>query len=204
MINHIEEKHGNTICQKYLRNECTFRRCFYRHDIQNAPNSAGLIILNYPEYMRAYYKHLLSKQSKTQSYYTQVDQLEVDISKKKIDDVMKEAFEKNIISKDDFDGMNASDKDPGRFYCNFKVHKPHSPNQVPPERPIVSESGSITKGVATFVNHHIKHFGTSHGTYIQDTPDFLRIINDINKGHKLEKNVIIETMDAISLFTNII
>ena len=38
MINHIKEKHGNTICHKYLRNECTVRRCFYRHDIQNAPN----------------------------------------------------------------------------------------------------------------------------------------------------------------------
>ena len=149
--------------------------------IKNCDKGAGLIILDYPEYMRACYQHLWSKQSGTQSYFTQVDALEVKRSKKKINEVIKEAFESNTISKDEFDGMNASDKEPGRFYCNFKVHKPHSPNQAPPERPIVSGSGSITEGIATFVNHHIKDLGTSHETYLQDTPDFLRIINEIKK-----------------------
>ena len=66
--------------------------------IKACDKGAGLIKLDYPEYMRACYKHLLSKQSETQSYYTQVDELEVDISKKKIDDIIKKSFENNIIS----------------------------------------------------------------------------------------------------------
>ena len=69
--------------------------------------------------------------------------------------------------------MIATDKEPGRFYCNFKVHKPHEPNKAPPERPIISGSGSITEGIGEYVHYQIKDLGTQHDSYIQDTPDFL-------------------------------
>ena len=38
LINHIKEKHGNTVCYKFLQNKCTVRRCFFKHIIQSAPN----------------------------------------------------------------------------------------------------------------------------------------------------------------------
>ena len=34
-----------------------------------------------------------------------------------------EALKNNIISQDEFHAMNPKDKEPGRFYCNFKVQK---------------------------------------------------------------------------------
>ena len=164
--------------------------------IKACDKGAGIIILNYTDYMKACYKHLVSKQSENQPYYTQVHELEVESSKAKIDSLLKEALENNTISKDEYIGMAAADKEPGRFYCNFKVHKQHKHNETPPERPIISGSGSITEGIATFVNHHIKDIATSHSTYLQDTPDFLRIIEHINGGPKLNSNVMIVTMDA--------
>ena len=33
MLKHIEHKHGNTMCYKFLRNECRARRCLYSHGL---------------------------------------------------------------------------------------------------------------------------------------------------------------------------
>ena len=99
--------------------------------------------------------------------------------------------------------MKPDEKGPGRFYCNFKVHKPHIYKTAPPVRPITSQSGSIFEKNGTFVEHHIKHIGTTHEIYLKDTPDFLRIIQQKNKLHTLGPNAMLVTMDAIGLFTNI-
>ena len=53
------------------------------------------------------------------------------------------------------------------------------------------------------MEHHIQHISTTHETYIQDTPDFLRMINKINRGPKLRKQAILATLDVDGLFTNI-
>ena len=100
--------------------------------------------------------------------------------------------------------MCPDEKNPGRFYCNFKIHKKHEKNQAPPPRPITSGAGSITEGIATFVEHSIKEIATSHDTYLQDTPHFLRIVSQINKGPKLKYNTILATLDVDGLFTNIV
>ena len=68
--------------------------------------------------------------------------------------------------------MNANNKDPARFYCNFKVHKEHEHMKPPPPRPIISGSESLTENIGTFVEHYIKHIANTHETYLQDTPDF--------------------------------
>ena len=154
--------------------------------------------------MRACYSHLTSLQSHNNPYYTQVSELEILRTQNKIESVIQEALENKVITKKEFDGMNADNKEPGRFYCNFKVHKPHEHGKAPPERPIISGSGSLTEGIATFVNHHIKEIGTKHETYLKDTPDFLRLIEKINQGQKLSSNAMLVTMDAIGLYTNII
>ena len=55
--------------------------------------------------------------------------------------------------------MISNDKEAAKFYCTFKVHKPHEPMTAPPPRPIVSGSGSVTGNIAAYVQHHIKEFG---------------------------------------------
>ena len=32
-MNHIKDTHGNTICHRFLRNECQQKRCFFSHNI---------------------------------------------------------------------------------------------------------------------------------------------------------------------------
>ena len=166
--------------------------------IKACDKGAGIIILNFNDYMKACYDHLLSKTEDGIPYYSKVDDLEVERAKHKIKQVLEEGLEQGIISKFEFDAMIADEKMPGRYYSNFKVHKPNIP-----VRPILSGCGSLTEGIATFVEHQIRHIATTHDTYLQDTPDFLRTIERINKGPRLSQNAILVTFDVKALFTNI-
>ena len=99
--------------------------------------------------------------------------------------------------------MYPKDKEPSRFYSNFKVHKKHEHGLTPPERPIISGLGSLTEGIGMYVNHHIKETGTKHPTYLQDTSNFLRITEENNNGPKLPSYALIATLDVHTLYTNI-
>ena len=89
----------------------------------------------------------------------------------------------------------------GGFYCIFKVHK--AIETLPSPIPIFSGINSITENIGTYVEHHISSIATEHSTHIQDTPDFLRIVEKINEESKLKANTLVFTMDAIGLYTNI-
>ena len=78
-----------------------------------------------------------------------------------------------MISKEEFSAMNPEGKGAFKFYLTFKVHKEHKPGKAPPERPICSSSGSMFENIGKFIEHFIKEAGTTHPTYLQDTPDFL-------------------------------
>ena len=52
------------------------------------------------------------------------------------------------------------------FVITYEVGK------APPERPIISGSGSYTENISLFVEHHIKNLSNIHPTYLQDSPDF--------------------------------
>ena len=53
---------------------------------------------------------------------------------KNIKTVILEGLDENIISHNEFIAMCADDKDPVRFYFNFKVHNAHAHNQPPQPR----------------------------------------------------------------------
>ena len=59
------------------------------------------------------------------------------------------------------------------------------------------------ENIGKYVQHHINEFGSMHSTYIKDTPDFLRTVNEVNEIEDLEGNLILVTMDVTALYTNI-
>ena len=99
--------------------------------------------------------------------------------------------------------MNPEEKDPARFYCNFKVQKQNEHGIIPPVKTIISGSGSITENISIYLEYHIKHLATEHQTYLQDTPHFLRIVNKLNQGPKLAPNAMLVTSDITSAYHNI-
>ena len=57
--------------------------------------------------------------------------------------------------------------------------------------------------MSKFINHHIQDISTNHPTYIQDTPDLLRYLEQINSEGLLPPEALLATFDVIGLFTNI-
>ena len=53
------------------------------------------------------------------------------------------------------------------------------------------------------MEQHIKNLGSQHESYLQDTPHFLRIIEEINQCSELPQNAILATIDVSALYTNI-
>jgi hypothetical protein len=107
------------------------------------------------------------------------------------------------IDKAEFSAMDPSDAGPGRFYQIFKVHKDHAPGSIPPPRPIISGNGSITENISKFVDFHAKPLVQNLPSYIQDTPDFLRKLEDLNARGPIPNKAILLTIDVSSLYTNI-
>ncbi|XP_041472560.1 uncharacterized protein LOC121421825 [Lytechinus variegatus] len=77
-----------------------------------------------------------------------------------------------------------------------EIHKPGNPG-----RPILSGNGSPTENISLFVDYHIKPLVSRAPSYIHDTPEFLRKLNDIKD--QIPETVIIVTLDVSSLYTNI-
>ena len=174
--------------------------------IKPCDKGAGVMIMDFKDYMRACYDHLLSRVDNVgppQYYYKQVDLLYLERAKCEINEVLIEARSLEIITEQEFKAMTPDDCEAARFYCNFKVHKPHLPGKPPPVRPIISGLGSITEGVGQFVDHHIKEVATKHPSFLQDTPHFLRAIEVIRRIEKLPSNAILVTADIKAAYQNI-
>ena len=176
--------------------------------IMACDKGAGIIILNFEEYLKSCYEHLESVQKQadgtTKPYYIQINEIEIEKAKMNIYKIIEEGIHHNYISHHEFNEMNPLDKYFGRFYCNFKVHKDHIPMSAPPPRPIVSVSGSFSENIGMFVEYHIKDLVWKYPDILQDTTDFLRCIeSEINKNSSLSKDSILVVADVSALFTNI-
>ena len=174
--------------------------------IKRCDKGAGIIILDYEEYVRASIVNLNSKQENkngtTSPYYTKVEEKEIKQVELELKQFLEEAHDNDIITDSEYKHMNPEGKNVAKFYMNFKVHKDHEEGKAPPERPICSGSGSTLENVSKFIEHHIKDHATKHPTFLQDTPDFLQQIEEINK-KGLSPNTVLFTLDVIGLFTNI-
>lgn len=87
------------------------------------------------------------------------------------------------------------------FYFLPKIHKPRQNwiDNIPPGRPIISDCGSESYGIAEYLDSFLTPLSNKHASYLKDTTDFI---------HKIKQTVIKEpiklfTMDVKSLYTNI-
>ena len=166
------------------------------------------MILSFSAYMDSCFKHLNSVQKQADGTYKRYYQPLYDLSilqdvKENISEILKEGLENGYITQQERDAMEPGDKQWGRFYEIFKLHKPHEAPNTPPERPIISCSGSVTENIGRFVEHHLKNVANKHESYLQDTPDFLREVHELNKAGKIREDDVLCTIDVSALYTNI-
>ena len=114
-------------------------------------------MLDFKEYMRSCTDHLEAKTTTGENYYKQVNEKVLKEAQEKITNIVKEGFNNEILSKEEYSAMLPPDK-------------------APPIRGIVSTSGTLLENIAIYLEHHIKVLEKSHPSYLEDTPDFLRHI----------------------------
>ena len=177
--------------------------------VKPCDKGAGIIILSFEAYMDSCYKHLNSVQLQPDGtykrYYKPVDDLNIiDNVKTNINNILQEAHENKVISDDEKEAMECGEKQGvGKFYTLYKVHKDHIAPATPPERPIISCSGSITENIGVYVDSHLKPLANTHDSFLQDTPHYLRELEKLNNSGKIRNSDVLVTIDVCSLYTNI-
>ena len=78
--------------------------------VKACDKGAGVIILNFEDYLKACYEHLTSKTANGISYYKQVDELEIERAKTRIKNALEEGLEREILTKHEFECMQADEK----------------------------------------------------------------------------------------------
>ena len=125
--------------------------------LKQCDKGAGLVILNFQDYMKSAEEHLAetmeSEEGIQKPYYKEVIEADFDKAKNNILSLLQSDYDNEIISKDEFEAMCPDSKTASKFYCNFKIHKPH--NHIPPVRPIVNGSGSNFENPVIFKTHLI-------------------------------------------------
>ena len=76
-------------------------------------------------------------------------------------------------------------------------------SKIPPCRPKISNSGSNTELISALVDHYTKHLVKNLKSYVQDSPDYLRLIEDTNEKGPQLSNTFPVTVDVCSLYTSI-
>ncbi|XP_074866010.1 uncharacterized protein LOC142021282 [Carettochelys insculpta] len=111
---------------------------------------------------------------------------------RKLQQLLKElpAATRDLINSD-----TPSEQQPGLFYLLPKIHKPGNPG-----RPIISGIGTLATGLSSYVDSLLKPYATNAPSYICDTTDFLRKLQNIGK---VADNAILARMDVEALYANI-
>jgi len=167
--------------------------------IKPADKGAGITIVDFKDYVTACENHLSEKASCGTPYYEEVHASMLLYAKAKILKTVLKGYTNGNLTEEEFKAMSPKEAHPSKFYATMKVHKDHETGEIPPIRPIVSSSGALTENIALFVEHHIKEAGRSHEAYIQDTPDFLRQLQQVH----LEEEDMLVVIDVKALYTNI-
>ena len=87
-----------------------------------------------------------------------------------------------------------NDTNLGKLYFLPKIHKKLS---NVPGRPVISNCGTPTEKASEFLDHHLKPVMQSSWSYIKDSEDFLR---KINQTENLPENSILVTADVLRLY----
>ena len=119
---------------------------------------------------------------------------------KQVEDKLKEMRDKGIITQKMREFMSAKNKKEGIMKINRKVHKKVKASGRHPTRVYISGIGTPTEGIAGLVEAELQEGVESQASYIQDTADFLR---RMEKVEKLEEDEFMFTMDIVALYPSV-
>jgi len=158
--------------------------------IKPADKGSAVVVQSNEDYLVEAYRQL----NDTSSYQKLPGDLTTTHSQE-LKRIVMELFNKGVIDKHTKNFLIPRQPRPARFYMLPKIHKVGNPG-----RPIVSSNGAPTENISAFVDYHLRPLVTKLPSYIQDTSDFLRKLQDLPAP---PDNTLLVTLDESSLHTNI-
>ena len=130
-------------------------------------------VLEMDDQLKAIFTH---PDGTTSPFYERTTQKNLEKMKQNMFILIQTGVSQNIVSGSDAKKMEPNGK-PAKLYGNPKMHKPIKENRrIPPCRPIISNSGSNLENASEFIDIHSKHLVKELKSFVEDTPDFLRIL----------------------------
>lgn len=160
--------------------------------IKKADKGGAVVILNRIDYINEAMRQLNDDKS-----YKKLDEDPSNYVFTKINKILKNLENQNLITKNIYNKLKCKDPSIGRFYLLPKIHKEGNPG-----RPIISSCGTITENISAFVDSFLKSIPPLLPSYIKDSIHFLNKIKQLND-MGLPRNIILCTLDVASLYTNI-
>jgi hypothetical protein len=130
------------------------------------------------------------------------------------ENIVGEEFNHGNLCKEDFESLSHKDLDgcePATMYVLPKLHKLSEKEvedkKIPSGRPIVSTVNSMYRKMDKFLADHMTPFinSTEIPDYLQDTPDLLRKIDEVNNSFddNIPSSFSIQTQDVQSMYPSI-
>ena len=157
--------------------------------VKPADKGSAIVIMNRTDYITEATRQLSDTKFYTK---TQVDLTDPHINK--ITQTLSTMLRNDEIAQSVYRNLVPKDCKTPAFYFLPKIHKQNITG-----RPIISGNNSPTEKISAFVDEHIKQFVPHIKSYVRDTPDFIKKIENF----KLNGDYFLVTMDVTSLYTNI-
>ena len=117
-----------------------------------------------------------------------------EVHKTKISNTLNTMLRNDEIVQSVYYNLLPKDCTTPAFYFLPKIHKQNITG-----RPIISGNNSPTEKISAFIDEHIKQFVPLTKSYVRDTPDFIKKIEQFSHNG----DFYLVTMDVTSLYTNI-
>ena len=166
--------------------------------IKPADKGSTVVIMD-----RAHYIQEAERQLNVPEYYRRLDEPLFTTTALEIDRILVVLVRLGyLVPRQRLYLMGEGEPKTRKFYLLPKIHKdPASwplPYLTPAGRPIVSDCGSETYGVAEYIDSFLNPLSNLHPSYVKDTYDFIAKV----RAARLNENDLLFSMDVDSLYTN--
>ena len=158
--------------------------------IKPADKGSAVVVMD-----RDHYVSEAERQLNDSTYYELLDHDPTDEFAKKVSEAIEEMFDDGYITEKNMRYLIVDQPKAGRFYLLPKIHKAGNPG-----RPIVSANGHPTEKISEFVDLHLQPHVNSLPSYLKDTTDYLR---KLQESGPIPPETLLVSLDVTSLYTNI-
>jgi hypothetical protein len=150
---------------------------------------------------RAEYESEALRQLSEANFYRPLDAPLTDLVATRLSNFLNFLQRKHFLTRREVRALQPPDAPVDRrFYLIPKLHKPTWPTaHMPPGRPIVSDTASVSRGCASLIEHFLTPIARKTPSFVRDSLHVVSLLKDVI----LTKPVILFTMDITSLYTNI-